>query len=111
MSLQLYQKETPTQLFSSEICEFFRNTYFEEHLRTTPKGHVFVDSPSIRRRNSTWKLRRNYISFERRSHVEIMTSIRRGNFDVNLTFKIEEISMSHPSGFFYVISTSNRRNF
>ena len=27
-------KETPTQVFSCEICEFFRNTYFEEHLQT-----------------------------------------------------------------------------
>ena len=40
-----------------------------------------------------------------------MTSIRRGNFDVDSTFKIDEISMSSPRGFFYVVSTSNRRNF
>ena len=32
--LQLYQKETPTQLFSGEYCEIFKNTYFEEHLQT-----------------------------------------------------------------------------
>ena len=31
-SLQLYEKETPTQVFSCEICEIFKNTYFEEHL-------------------------------------------------------------------------------
>ena len=47
-----------------------------------PNGHILIDSPSIRRRNSTWKVRRNYIDFERRIHVEIMTSIRRGNVDV-----------------------------
>ena len=76
-----------------------------------PNGHIFVDSPSIRRRNSTWKVRGNYIDFERRIHVEIMTSIRRGYFDVDSTFKIDEISMSSPRGFFYVVSTSNRRNF
>ena len=29
-----YQKETPTQVFSCEYCEIFRNTYFEEYLRT-----------------------------------------------------------------------------
>ena len=34
-TLQLYQKATPTQVLSCEICEFFKNTYFEEHLRTT----------------------------------------------------------------------------
>ena len=28
--LQLYQKETPTQVFSYEICENFRNTFFYE---------------------------------------------------------------------------------
>ena len=34
--------------------------------------------------------------FERRIHVEIMTSIRRGNFDMDSTFKLDEISI-----FFY----------
>ena len=28
------RKETPTQVFSCEYCEIFKNTYFEEHLRT-----------------------------------------------------------------------------
>ena len=28
-------KNTPTQLFSCEYCEIVKNTYFEEHLRTT----------------------------------------------------------------------------
>ena len=28
------QKETPAQVFSSEFCEFFKNTYFVEHLQT-----------------------------------------------------------------------------
>ena len=32
---QLYQKETPTQVFSCKICKTFKNTYFEEHMRTT----------------------------------------------------------------------------
>ena len=34
-ALQLYQKETPTQVFFCEYCEIFKNTYFEKHLRTT----------------------------------------------------------------------------
>ena len=76
-----------------------------------PNGHILVDSPSIRRRNSTWKVRRNDIDFERRIQVEIMTSIRRANFDVDSSFKIGEISMSFSRGFFDVASTSNRRNF
>ena len=28
-------KGTPTQVFSGEICEIFKNIYFEEYLRTT----------------------------------------------------------------------------
>ena len=31
--LQLYCKETPTQMPSSEYCKIFKSTYFEEHLR------------------------------------------------------------------------------
>ena len=34
IKMQLYQKESPTQVFSCEICEISKNTYFEEHLRT-----------------------------------------------------------------------------
>ena len=36
---------------------------------------------------------------------------RRGYFDVDSTFKIDEISMTSPRGFFYVVSMSNRHNF
>ena len=73
-------------------------------------GHILIDSPSIQRRNSMWKVRRNYIDFERPIHIEIMTSIPRGNFDVDSTVKIDEILMSSPHGFFDVVSTWNRRN-
>ena len=45
--------------------------------------------------------------FERRIHVEIMTSIRRGNFDLDSTFKIDEIPLSFPRGYFDIVSTSN----
>ena len=79
--------------------------------KTLPNGHMFVDSPSIRRRSSTWKVRGNYIDFERGIHALILTSVRRGYFDVDSTFEIDEISMSSPRGFFYVVSASNRCNF
>ena len=87
----------------SMVIYYFRRLY--------PNGHIFVDLPWIWRRNSTWKVRGNYIDFERRMDKEIMTSIRRGYFDVDSTFKIDEISMGPPRGFFYVVSTSNRHNF
>ena len=35
LSLQLCYKETSIWVFSCEIFEVFKNTYFEEHLRTT----------------------------------------------------------------------------
>ena len=34
-SPELHLIETPARMFSCKICEFFKNTYFEEHLRTT----------------------------------------------------------------------------
>ena len=55
-----------------------------------PRGK-FVEITSILKGESTWKLWHR--------------------FDVDSTFKIDEISMSSPCGFFYVVSTSNRRNF
>ena len=67
-----------------------------------PNGHIFVDSPSIRGRNSTWKVCGNYIDFERQINVEVMTSIRRVHFDVDSTFKIDEMSMSSPREFFFI---------
>ena len=42
-SLLFYYKETQTQVFSSEICEIFKNTYFEEHLRTTASGACYSE--------------------------------------------------------------------
>ena len=30
---EILLKETPTQVFSCEYCEIFKNIYFEEHLR------------------------------------------------------------------------------
>ena len=76
-----------------------------------PNGHIFVDSPSTRYRNSAWKLRRDFIDFDRWIHLETMTSIRRGNFNMDSTFKIDEISIGFPRGFFYTVSMLNRRNF
>ena len=32
LSLQLYLKETPTEVFSREICVIFKNTFFIEHI-------------------------------------------------------------------------------
>ena len=38
--LQRYQKETPTQMFSSEYCEVFKNTHFEKYLLTAASGFL-----------------------------------------------------------------------
>ena len=42
LGLQLYLKGTSALVFSCEICEFFKNTYFEEHLWTTAFGIRFL---------------------------------------------------------------------
>ena len=34
-----YSKETPIQEIPCEICKFFKNKYFEKHLRTTASSH------------------------------------------------------------------------
>ena len=60
-------------------------------IQTHPNGHISIDTPSIRSRNSTWKVRRNYINSEGRIHVEIITSIRRG-FDFQSRGYIDQIS-------------------
>ena len=73
-----------------------------------PNGHIFIDSPSIRLQNSTWHVCRDFINFETRLHVEIATSIRPGNFNVDLTFKIDEISKSFARTIFCVVSMSNQ---
>ena len=73
--------------------------------------HLRRFAPSIRRRNSTWKVCRDFIDSERRILVKIMTSIWRGNFDMDLTFKIDKISLSFLRELFYVVSPSNRRSF
>ena len=36
-------KETPTPVFSCEICEIFKSTYFKEHLRTTASNIYWLD--------------------------------------------------------------------
>ena len=35
LDFQLYLKCTPTEVFSCKYCEIFKNTNFEEYLRTT----------------------------------------------------------------------------
>ena len=76
-----YTKTNPMDT-SSSICHRFDVEI--------PRGK-FVEITSILKGESTWKLWHR--------------------FDVDSTFKIDEISMSSPRGFFYVASTSNRRNF
>ena len=80
-------------------------------LELLPNRHIFVDSTPVRRRISTWKVHGNYFDSERSIHMESMTLIRGGYFDIDSTFKIDEILMSSPREFFYVILMSNRRNF
>ena len=89
--------------------KLFIGTSFK-NLASLPNGHIVIDLPSTQRRTSTWKIRRDFIDFEKRIHLEIMASIRRGNFKVDSTFKIDETPMSSPHGFFYAILMLHRGN-
>ena len=44
-----FLKKTPTQMVSCEYCKIFKNTYFEEHLRTAVR---------ILRKISFWKMKK-----------------------------------------------------
>ena len=39
---EVFKKETPTRLLSCEVCETFKNTYFEENLRRAASENVFM---------------------------------------------------------------------
>ena len=52
LGLQLYSKETPIQAFSSEICNNFQSTYFEEHLWTIASVRYY-NGEKILRNTST----------------------------------------------------------
>ena len=54
-SLQFYQKETSTPMFSCEYCKIFKNTYFEEHLQTTASCFMKKNRHSWRLNNSSKK--------------------------------------------------------
>ena len=41
-ALQLYKKETLTQLFSCEFCKIFKNTFFTEHLWATVSANKYL---------------------------------------------------------------------
>ena len=45
--LQIYQKDTPAQVFFCEICKIFKSsTYFEEHLLTVASIESNYESKS-----------------------------------------------------------------
>ena len=40
--LETFFKKTPTQVFSSEHCKIFKNTYFEKHLRMAASDSSYI---------------------------------------------------------------------
>ena len=38
-TMQLYLKKTSAQIFSCEICEFFKKSMFIEHIQVTASGN------------------------------------------------------------------------
>ena len=106
-------------LFGQKKVASFSNYLLPTH----KKNHTYLtDSQDFR---SQWiHLRRFVIDSMSKFHVESSSKFHRfwkanslGNyvidrFDVEIsTFKIDEISMSFPRRFFYVVLMLNRRNF
>ena len=58
---KLCKKETPTQMFSCEICENFKNTYFDEHLQTTASIMGVYISANQKGESSTQPVVRLYL--------------------------------------------------
>ena len=59
-SLQFYQKETPTLIFSCGYLEISKNTYFEEYLRTTAylmkkNRRSWILNNSRKKNSNQWK--------------------------------------------------------
>ena len=52
--LVLIKKRLPHRCFPGKICEIFKNTYFEEHLRPTPSGFHF---------KKLWSTRLKFLEF------------------------------------------------
>ena len=53
--LQVYEKETPTQVFFCEYCKIFKNIHFEEHMRMDA-FIIFIDG------NISWKFEQRLIA-------------------------------------------------
>ena len=51
----LIKKETQTQVFSCEYCKIFKNTYFEEYLRTT--ASLFIKGAQLTKLSSPFDSR------------------------------------------------------
>ena len=48
-SLQVFKKQTPTQVLSCEVCKTLKNTYFEEYLQTAASESVpFIKKPFLK---------------------------------------------------------------
>ena len=39
---KIYLKENPPQVFSCKYCEIYKNSYFEEHLRTAASALIIT---------------------------------------------------------------------
>ena len=56
VSFNFIKKETLAQVFSSELCEIFKNTFFTEYLRTTASvKRTFYSQPEKFQERFTWK--------------------------------------------------------
>ena len=75
-------KETPTQVFSYEICKIFKNTFFTEHLRW-----LLLNKPrngSLRGKGVFWSFSRS-LSWLSNIMLNLLSKI---SLDISLLFKL-----------------------
>ena len=81
---QLYQKETPTQVFTCKTCKIFKNTFFEAYLRTaafSPNTTIFRCFKNLAKKSSLY-FRGIIKEHERPSDLTFLTLEIRDHFQI-----------------------------
>ena len=76
------KKEAPTQVFSSEFCEIFKNIFFAEHLRATVSGRGLA--PDFISKKKLFKSKKLSIQVELRTFSTYTTITTAGKIKFSI---------------------------
>ena len=108
--MQLYQKETLTQVFSCEFCEIFKSNYFVKHLQTAISVSIHKDPAAASFKHvkfffsdkNWWHNNENLIKFQRENPRNefplnllnlVVHSHERDKFSIALVYRNCHITM------------------